>query len=66
MPIDAKFTKSVAVLKQFIDQARIYISSLGPGPAPAAPHIANDVPQPQEEVALGIVIWNDAPMSSST
>ena len=25
MPIDAKFTKSVAVLKQFIDQARIYI-----------------------------------------
>ena len=41
-------------------------ASLGPGPAPAAPHIANDVPQPQEEVALGIVIWNDAPMSSST
>lgn len=24
-PIDAKFTMSVAVLKQFIDQARIYI-----------------------------------------
>ena len=25
MSIDAKFTASVAVLKQFIDQARIYI-----------------------------------------
>lgn len=25
MPIDAKFTSSVASLKQFIDQARIYI-----------------------------------------
>ena len=28
--------------------------------------IAKDVPQPQEEVASGFLIWNDWPIRSST
>ena len=28
--------------------------------------IENDEPQPQDEVACGLLIWNEAPISSST
>ncbi len=28
--------------------------------------IENEAPQPQEEVAWGFLIWNEAPISSST